>query len=302
MPTPSIQFPASQAPVQTAVQAEAQPAAARQTAAAPVLGGPGVTVTVSGSSLDKLVEKVKGESEDARLAAAKRRIAIVLTVLAALNVEVTDTQKKNLAQLAALQGTLDELSEILNGKNDKLSAADAATAALAAKTAELEAAVARAVKDGEAHRKQVEELKKTRSADDAELRAAQDALAKAEAAEALARTNLSKARTDLDAAQGKCDAIKKEIGEMKSRIAGLEKQVADCAAAIGDKALAAIAAGLRASAPEVEPPGVRETEADREKEEARQIANDPLRAIRAALDRMDADIRKTIEDNRTLLV
>ena len=27
-----------------------------------------------------------------------------------------------------------------------------------------------------------------------------------------------------------------------------------------------------------------------------------LRAIRAALDRMDADIRKTIEDNRTLLV
>ena len=44
------------------------------------------------------------------------------------------------------------------------------------------------------------------------------------------------------------------------------------------------------------------TNADREKEEAKAIANDPLRAIRAALDRMDADIRKTIEDNRTLLV
>ena len=301
MPTPSIQFPASQAPVQTAVQAEAQPAAARQAAAAPVLGGPGVTVSVTGSSLDKLVEKIKGESENARLDAAKRRIAIVLTVLAALNIEVTDAQKKNLAQLAALQGMLDELSEILNGKNDKLSAADAATAALAAKTAELEAAVARAVKDGEAHRKQVEELKKTRSADDAELRAAQDALAKAEAAETLARTNLDKNRADLAAAQASCETVKKEIAELKSRIAGVEKQVSDCVSAVGDKALASIAAGLRAEAAAPAPES-RESQADREKEEAKKIANDPLRAIRDALDRMDADIRRTIEDNRTLLV
>ena len=70
---------------------------------------------------------------------------------------------------------------------------------------------------------------------------------------------------------------------------------------MGDKTLAALAAGLRVEAPEVEP-AEHETNADREKEEEKAIANDPIRTIRAALDRMDADIRKTIEDNRTLLV
>ena len=300
MPTQSIQFaPSARPTVQTDVQ---QPAAAPQSAPSAVLGGPNVSISVTGSALDKLVAKVKGETDDARLDAAKRRIAIVLTILAALNVEVTDTQKKNLAQLEALQGMLDELAEILNDKDSELSSAEAASAALAAKIAELEAAVKRAVQEGEAHRKQVEELKKTRAEDDVELRAAQDALAASEAAAALAQANLTKARADLADAQGKCDAITKDIAETKSQIAGLEKKVVDCAAAVGDKALASLAAGLRSSAPEVEPAGLRETEADREKEEAKEIANDPLRVIRDALNRMDADIRRTIEDNRTLLV
>ena len=89
--------------------------------------------------------------------------------------------------------------------------------------------------------------------------------------------------------------------DIKAQVEGLEKKVAECVAAVGDKTLAALAAGLRVEAPEVEPTE-HETNADREKEETKAIANDPLRAIRAALDRMDADIRKTIEDNRTLLV
>lgn len=300
MSTPSIQFPASQAPVQTAVQAEAQPAAARQAAAAPVLGGPGVRVSVAGSSLDKLVAKVKGESEDARLATAKRRIAIVLTVLSALNVKVTESQKSNLAQIEALQGQLDELAKLLAEKEDGLSASGAKAAALEAQIEALKNAVENAIKDGAAHRKQVEELKKTRSADDAELKKAEAALARDEAALAAAQANLAKARADLDTAKKDVAADKKEIGEIKSKIAGLEKKVADCVAAVGDTTLAALAAGLRTDAPEVEP--VRETEADREKEEAKAIANDPLRVIHEALDRMDADIRKTIEDNRTLLV
>ena len=183
MPTQSIQFPASQNPVQTRVQADPQAASAVQGAPGAVLGGPGVRVSVAGSSLDKLVAKVRGESEDARLASAKRRIAIVLTVLSALNVKVTESQKSNLAQIEALQSQLDELAELLSGKDGELSADAAKVAALEAQIEALKNAVKNAIKDGEAHRKQVEELKKTRSADDAELRAAQDALAKAEAAE-----------------------------------------------------------------------------------------------------------------------
>ena len=301
MPTQSIQFPASQNPVQTRVQADPQAASAAQGAPGAVLGGPGVRVSVAGSSLDKLVAKVRGESEDARLASAKRRIAIVLTVLSALNVKVTESQKSNLAQIEALQSQLDELAKLLSGKDGELSADAAKVAALAAQIEALKNAVKNAIKDGEAHRKQVEELKKTRAEDDAELKRAETALANAEAALAAAQTNLAKARADLDVAKNDVAADKKEIAGLKSQIASLEKKVGDCVAAVGDTTLAALAAGLRADAPEVEPP-VHETEADREKEEAKEIANNPLRVIRDALDRMDADIRKTIEDNRTLLV
>ena len=301
MPTPAIQFPAAQTPVQTTVQTDPQSARAASSAPAPVLDGPGVRVSVTGTQLDKLVAKVKGESEDARLATAKRRIAIVLTVLSALNVKISESQKTNLAQIEALQAQLDDLAELLSGKEGTLSSDAARVAALEAQIEGLKKAVENAIKDGEEHRKQVAELKKTRAADDAELKKAEAALAKSEAALAAAQTNLSKAQTSLNTAKKAVEADKQAIADIKSQVEGLEKKVADCAAAVGDKTLAALAAGLRVEAPEVDP-SEHTTNADREKEEAKAIANDPIRAIRAALDRMDADIRKTIEDNRTLLV
>ncbi len=298
----NIQFAASAAAARAAVQQE-QPQTAPTTGAAPVLGGPGVSVSVSGSQLDKLVEKVKGESDDARLAAAKRRIAIVLTVLSALNIQISDNQKSALAQLEGLGALLDELNEKLKSGDSSLLASEAALAALQAKTEELAAAVERAVKEGEAHRAQVEELKRTRSADDAELRAAETALAKSEAAATAAKASLDKNRADIDAAKTNVEAAKANIANLKSQIASTEKKIADCTSAVGDKALAAIAAGLRTeSASHTNVVGDRETESDREKAEAKQKANDPVRAIRAALDRMDADILRTIEENRMILV
>lgn len=298
----NIQFAASAAAARAAVQQE-QPQTAPTTGAAPVLGGPGVSVSVSGSQLDKLVEKVKGESDDARLATAKRRIAIVLTVLSALNIQISDNQKSALAQLEGLGALLDELNEKLKSGDSSLLASEAALAALQAKTEELAAAVERAVKEGEAHRAQVEELKRTRSADDAELRAAETALAKSEAAATAAKASLDKNRADIDAAKTTVEAAKANIANLKSQIASTEKKIADCTSAVGDKALAAIAAGLRTeSASHTNVVGDRETESDREKAEAKQKANDPVRAIRAALDRMDADILRTIEENRMILV
>ena len=267
-----------------------------------ILEGKALTVSLApANDLDKLVAKVKGESDDARLATARRRIAIVLTVLSALNVKISESQKNNLAQIEALQSQLDELADLLSGKEGTLSADEARAAALEAQIESIKKAVANAIKEGEEHRKQVAELKKTRAADDAELKAAEERLAKSEAALAAAQTNLKKAQTSLASAKQAIEADKKGIADVKAQIEGLEKKVAECVAAVGDTTLAALAAGLRVEAPEVDP-GDHATNAEREKEEAKATANDPLRAIRAALDRMDADIRKTIEDNRTLLV
>ena len=302
MPTPSIQFPASRTPVQTSVQPETQqPAAARQGAPAPVLDGPGVRVSVTGSALDKLVAKVKGETDDARLDTAKIRIAVILTTLAALNIQMTENQRNNLAQLEVLQAQLDELSDLLNADVSEKAETDAKAAALEAQIAALENAVANAIKDGEAHRKQVEELKKTRAADDAELKAAETALARSEAALAAAQAGLDKARSSLAATKERSAALQGDIAKLKSQIAGVEAKISECAAAVGDKALASIAASLRTTAADAAPE-VRETNADREKEEAKEIASDPLRVIRESLDRMDEAVRRTIEENRTELV
>lgn len=297
MPTESIQFAPSARP---AVQTEAQTVqtAAAQTGTGPVLDGPGVRVSVSGTQLDKLVAKVKGESEDVRLATAKRRIAIVLTALKALNVNIAESQKNALAQIEVLQAQLDELSELLRGADGDLSSAQANKAVLQAKIDALKAAVEQAVKDGETHRKQVEELKKTRAADDEELKAAEAALAAAEAKTAAAKANLESAKGNLEKSSAAVQAAKGKIADLKAQISGTEKKIADCAAAIGDKALQSLAAALKADAAHAETPELRETNADREKEEAKKAANDPLSAIREALDRMDEDILRTIDENR----
>ena len=301
MPTQSIQFPASNSTVQTTVQTNPQAASAARNGPGAVLDGPGVRVSVAGSSLDKLVAKVKGESEDARLASAKRRIAIVLTVLSALNVKVTESQKSNLAQIEALQSQLDELAKLLSGKDGELSADAAKVAALEAQIEALKNAVQNAIKDGEAHRKQVEELKKTRAADDAELKAAETALARSEAALAAAQAGLDKARASLAATKERSAELQGDIAKLKSQIAAVDAKISECAAAIGDKALASIAASLRTTAADAsaEP---HESNADREKEEAKAVENDPLRVIRESLDRMDEAVRRTIEENRTELV
>ncbi len=300
MPAESIQFAPANRPL---VQPGAQEAGNAAPATAPaVLGGPSVQVSVNGTQLDKLVAKVKGETEDARLATAKLRIAVVLTVLKALNVQISENQKNALAQIEVLQGQLAELAERLGGKESDASSSADRVAALQVQIEALKTAVENAIKDGEEHRKQVAELKKIREADDAKLQAAEAALAKSEAALASARENLSKAQTELATAKGSAESAKKDIAAIKSQISGIEKKISDCAAAVGDKALSAIVAALRADAADAAAPEPHESQAEREKEEAKQIANDPLRLIRESLDRMDEDVRRTIDDNRTILV
>lgn len=297
----NILFSGAASSARPAVQTETQPAATQTSAPASVIGGPGVRVTVTGSQLDKLVAKVKGESEDVRLDAAKRRIAIILTTLAAINVHITDSQKNTLAQIELLQGQLDDLSDTLDSTTSEKIAADAKIAALEAQITALENAIKNAIKDGEAHRKLVAELKANRAEDDAELKAAESARSKSDAAIAAAQANLNKAKTNLATEKAKSESLQNDIATLESQIASIRSSISEGVSALGDKALESLASALRTTATDVSHVE-HETNADHEKEEAKEIANDPLRVIREALDRMDADILKTIEDNQTTLV
>ncbi len=300
----TIQFGQS-ASAQAAREAAAKTAAGSEAPAAapvaPVLPQPSVRVSVSGSELDKLVAKVKGESDDVRLEVARRRIGTMLSLLSSLHLEQSTLQSANFARLGELREELDGLDETLRDAQSDLVEADARATELELATAALEKAVENAVKDGAEHRKLVEELKRTRKEDDEELLAAEEALAAAEAAEAAARENLGRAQENLDAAKERCDSIRGDIADAEARIASARNDVSECVAALGDKTIAALASAIRANPPDAAP-DVRETTADREKEEAKEAANDPLRAVREALDRMDEDIRRAVDENRTVLV
>ena len=100
----TIQFGQSvsaQAAREAARPASGSDAAAR-TSVGPILPQPSVRVSVTGSALDKLVAKVKGESEDARLNTAKVRISVVLATLSALNIQITEKQRTSFARLEVL--------------------------------------------------------------------------------------------------------------------------------------------------------------------------------------------------------
>ena len=283
---------------------------APQGGAQSILGGSAVQVSnAPASDLEKLVARIKSEDEKHKADMAQRRIAILLTVLNAMSNRVTEQQRNGLVQLEKLSNELSNLEETLKALEEEQASSEKKSAELAGKidqlqeaiknvTAEvekmqgqleelklerasaspedaavldlqiqaLEAAIARAVQDGEAHRKQVEKLKAQKAEDDARAQRAADSN-----------------KSTLD------------------RMAAVKSEISACEKAIGSITMAEVAAAVRAAAGEtrVEPERA-ETAAEAEKAALKAIANDPLAAIREALDRLDADIMRTIEENQVI--
>ena len=116
-----------------------------------------------------------------------------------------------------------------------------------------------------------------------------EAKAIVEAARKEAAETLAKAKTDAS----RISVVQAGIGEATAKIA------ADMAV-LGTDTMKEIAAALGKVAEGAELPEARTSEAEREKEEEKKIAFDPLNAIRDALDKIDAAILQTIDENLML--
>ena len=275
-----------------------------------ILGGASVQVTdASATDLEKLVARIKNENEQRKADMAQRRIAILLTVLNAMSNRVTEQQRNGLVQLDKLTTELSTLEENLEKleeereaygkeadvlaekieqlektirqaaatveelnaqiedlKRQQASASPADAAVMDAKIKALEAAVERAVQDGEDHRKQVEKLKAQKAETELKERRAADSAA-----------------------------------ATRNRIEAVAEDIAHYEKIVGTATLAEVAAAVRAAAGDVRAdPEHAETAAEAEKAELKALANDPLAAIREALDRLDADILRTIEENQVI--
>lgn len=233
-----------------------------------VLGGENVKVT-SGviTDLEKLVARLKSESEDTKLSVSQRRLSILQTVLNSMAGRISDAQKNNILDIETLSMEKSGLEAELAGLNSDKTASEGRISLLDAQIESLEKQIEQAVEDGADHREQVAKLKAQRAEE-----------------------------------QAKLDQITVAIKSLSSRVADIDGRIAKCTEAIGTATLSEVSNALRAAAGENMPKAERpESDAERRKAEEKAEATDVAKRISEALDKIDEQIRQTLAEAQELV-
>jgi chromosome segregation ATPase len=230
---------------------------------APILGGESLKVTSAAmSDLEKLVARLKSESENTRQSVAQRRMSILQTVLDSMADKITEVEKENLLKIEELDNEKAEAEAARARQVVSKDATERAISMIDLQIASLEAQIRQGVEDGEKHREQVAKLKAQR----VEM-------------------------------QAKLDTINESIKGLSAKIAGLDVKIAECTKAIASTTLSEVAAALRAAGADmsktVEKP---ESQADRDREKELELQNDISRIIRESLDKIDAQILAVLDE------
>ncbi len=300
--------------------AEEKPLVQQEKHLAPILGGDNVRVKSGAmTDLEKLVARIKSEDDQTRTNLTRMRLAAVMTALDTASVRLTQEQATAFADLTEQQATLGtleaELAQLYAAYG--IGAGDDASAVMEAKIKSLEQAVERAVQEGKDHNEAVAKAKEQLAREQAELDKLENAEVKDEAAIAAAQEAVAAAQGAYDAAAAVAAGDAKAISDAQSALAkaktdaaripavqaGIGEATAKIAAdmaVLGTDTMKEIAAALGKVAESTELPEARTSEAEREKEEEKKIAFDPLNAIRDALDKIDAAILQTIDENLML--
>ena len=281
---------------------EAKSTAQKQVA--PLLGGPSVSVTQAPSSdLEKLVAQLKNENDDQKASLAKQRLSSILGVYTTRYGELTSQQTQALEEIASNNAAIAGLMPDYQKAQADLSAADAQRVIMEAKIEELDRAIERAVADGKAHRETVAKLKEqlARDAENEDLKAE---LAQEEATVAALEKEVEGLEKDRKTAvaqlatqEAKLDSLNAEVDRLKGEIAALEASNKELAGQLDPQTITHLLLAFEAqsTAPAIEP---NRTAAEDAKAELKAVANDPANILREAMDRMDAAILQTIDENR----
>ena len=218
------------------------------------------------TDLEKLVAQIKDESKNTRQSIAQRRIAILTTVLDAMAERVSEEEKAYILKLEEMNCQIDEENANIANTQSQKAAQEALSAELEAKIKALENAIENEKKNGEDHRKQIEELKKQKAEVDAKIQTLENAIASAQ-----------------------------------TKVAGLESEVAALSTKIGTSTLGAVSAAIReAAVEEIDVSEKHETNAEKEKVEKKAEETDVAKAISKALKALDDEIMRTIEQSQVV--
>ncbi len=301
---------------------EEKPLVLQEKQVAPLLGGENVKVSSGAmTDLEKLVARLKSESEAARTNVTQMRLAAVMTALDMAGVRLSQEQSAAFATIAEQEGVVASLEAELAGFRAEygIGPKDNASMMMDAMIKSLEQAVERAVQEGKDHNEAVAKAKEQLEREQAELDRLENAEVKDEAAIAAAREAVSAAQGSYDAATAVAAGDKKAISDAQSalakarkdasRISAVEAGIAEASAKIneamavvGNEKMGEISAALGKTAEGAEPSETRTSAAEREKEEKKEVALNPFNAIREALEKIDDAILRTIDENRQLKV
>ncbi len=268
-------------------------AAANKTS--PLLAGKGVTVSAAFGDLDKLIAQLQQESDEIRLSSARQRISLASTILASLNVKLTEREMQNFAKMEELNEKIASLTRELSGEEAKL---DTASVVLALKIQALEAAVKNQIKAGEDYRAAKEKADAAKNRDEATRRKAAEELAIATAKLEAANKAVEAATTAKNEAAAQKNIIATAINSLKSQISTLQDDLAVCTKAIGSHVLEKISTVLRTTAAEVAASDPAESAEDRRKEDEKEATLNPANAIHESLVKIAEELQTTIEERR----
>ena len=271
---------------------DTNPLVQQEKQAAPLLGGENVKVSSGAmTDLEKLVARLRSEDDETRTNLAHMRFSAVMSALDAANVRLSQEQATAFATVAEQENVKAELETELAALYAEygIGPGDNASAVMDAKIKSLEQAVERAIQDGKDHNEAVAKAKEQRERDQAKIDRLENVCKNDEAAIAAAKAALAKARTD-----------SARMSDVQTGIADASSKISNAMAIIGAEKLNEIAAALVKVADGVETPETRTSNAERVKEEEKAIANDPLRAIREALQKIDDVILRTIDENQQI--
>ncbi len=236
---------------------------------ATILGSTNLEVTSGAATdLEKLVSRLKAESDDKKKAMAQMRIAMLVTVLKSMSARITLQQQTAFVKMEMLNDEIKSAKGEIKDDETKKAAAEVRSAELQMQIEALEKQIELAVKQGEDHRQQVAELKRQKAEEDEKIKTLENA-----------------------------------ISSLKAHVTDLEGQVAACADSIGAATLNEVAAAIKAAAGEQKTSQDKpESNADREKIEKKLELTDVAAAIRDALDKLENEIREAIESNQVTMV
>lgn len=272
--------------------------------AQPLLTQPSVTVTSAPSSdLEKLVARLQNEHNERKAAVAQQRLASVLDLYAARYGDISEKKAQAVETIAGNAAEIIDKSSDLSDTEQDLSSAQADLVVKEAAIKRLEQEVAQAIKDGETHRENIARLKEqiAHDKDNVALKVAllseQAALEQSQKALDKAQTNLSNAQAEAGALSAKIKGLADKTETLKGEIAALQTANKALIAMLGTPTVKNLLAVFREE--EIGADIDRgPSPFDERKSEEKILANSLAKLLHEAMENMDEDILRDIDENR----